>query len=380
MNGSILLIANTGYQRDRSTFDNLITTMPTLFNEVNVVSMSLANSPIEQDGDGGRRPNTWSDAGGVRSLEWRGPWSPSGEGRRFRDWLAKPAVDLWAAWPCTELDAAARRANVIVVQSGPGVALLARLRRCAPNADIIYVATALLAGPGLSQRLQARLERDAGHVDRAVVVARAMIPRLPMFGRRIVFAPQAFDRTLDRATDRSPYGTGSKTIAVLGSAPFDASVIQIAATSYPDTHFHLIDVPAGHRFPANVTDHGILPRVETISCVRHADLGVAAFADEEDASFLADSSPQLATFDHVGLPVVCPLFAVGESAARFGYEPGRSASVRDAFERALRSGLRKCPVRMPSWLEVARLVLGLRPGFRENPAVAAIERRTAHAG
>lgn len=379
MTGSILLIANKGYRTDHpTTFDNLVTTMPTLFDEVNLVSMGLDGS-ADRVGERDGRPDHRSVAGSIRCFDWLGPWSPSGQGLGLRRWLVKPAVHLWSAWPCAELDAAARRANVIVVQSGPGAALLTRLRRCAPNAEIIYLATELLAGAGVHRRLQSRLERDAGHVDRAVVVARAMIPHLPMFARRIVFAPQGFDRALDGARDPSPYGA-SRNIVVLGSVPFDASVVQIAASSYPDAIFHLVNAPGGHRFPANVADHGARSQAEAVPYVRHADLAIAAFADEEDAATLADSSPQLAAFDHVGIPVVCPLFAVGDSAARFGYEPGRSASVRDAFERAFRSGLRKAPIRTPSWLEVAQLVLGLRPGFRASPAVAAFERGSAHAG
>lgn len=375
MTGSILLIANERYRTDDpTTFANLVRTMPALFGEVNVVAMAL-DGPSDRKGGA----NSWSVAEGVRSFDWLGPWSPSTQGRRLRGWLLKQVVDLWAAWPCADLDAAARRANVIVVQSGPGAALLSRLRRCAPNAEIIYLATELLAGAGVHRRLQARLERDAGHVDRAVVVARAMISHLPMFARRIVFAPQGFDRGLDGAHGHSPY-KASRNIVVLGSSPFDASVIQIAATSYSDVLFHLIGTPVGHRFPANVAEHGALSRVETIPYVRHADLAIAAFSDCEDAAFLADSSPQLASFDHVGLPVVCPIFAVGNSPARFGYEPGRSASVRDAFERAFRGGLRKDPIRTPSWIEVARLVLGLRPGFRASPAVATLKRESARAG
>jgi len=138
---------------------------------------------------------------------------------------------------------------------------------------------------------------------------------------------------------------------------FDASVFQLAAANFPQMSFHVIGCGAHFEAPRNVHIHDEMPFERTLAFVKHAKIGIAAYAPVAGADYLAESSLKLAQFDYCGLPSVCPDFAVGSSKARVGYEPGNEASITRAVVNALAKVGRVRKRSFPSWEDVALQVI-----------------------
>lgn len=294
-----------------------------------------------------QRANRWEDIDGVRSFLWRSAWHPVKLPipEAVTGWI----YNLWANAPFPELEEVAGAADAIIVESGIAPALLPRLRAAAPAARILYRATDLLSTAGVPPCIEEMLQDNEHHVDRVVVVARAMLPHFDRFQCPKLFIPHGVDADgLKRRTD-NPYATPDNAVSV-GSMLFDASAIQALAEVKPDFTFHLIGTPRG-TFPANVIQYGEMPFDRTLPYIQHADVGIAAYLPAEGSGYLADSSLKLRQYAAIGLPAVCPSFAVGDHALRFGYDPSRPAEIGRAFAQA--AGARRTPVLMKDWNAIA---------------------------
>ncbi|MFT3967450.1 MAG: polysaccharide biosynthesis protein GumK [Sphingobium sp.] len=297
------------------------------------------------------RANRWEDVGGVRAYLWRSAWHP------FQLPLPDAAIGwlyrLWASAPCRALDEAAMEADVILVESGITPVLIERLRAHAPHARLIYRATDLLSTAGVPDCIEQMLKQSSDKVDKVVVVARAMIPHFADFPCPTVFIPHGVDGDALRQETPNPY-SGARNAVTVGSMLFDPEVIRIAAQANPDFTFHLIGTPHAE-FPANVVQYGEKPFRETLPYLQHADLGIAAYQPGPGSAYLADSSLKLMQFNAIGLPALCPHFAVGDRPLRFGYTPGDPGDIARAFDKAL--GAPRAPLPTEDWQEVAeRLV------------------------
>lgn len=382
MSGSVLVLASSDYRSDEdANVWSLAKALSETSDEVRIISVAF--DPSEQSSRAQRiarrrASGVWENVDGVKVFLWSMPWAPISASGVAR-WLIAPAYELWAEWPCRELDAAAARAATIVVQSGPSAALIGRLRRRAPHAKIIYYADDPAVSAAMHPRVHALLQRNAGLFDHAVVAARAMLPNCEAFGEKVSFVPCGVELDALQHPRPTPF-KARRNVVTLGSPWFDASVIQIAANALPDTHFHLIGTPTGHRYPANVSEYGT--DIEIAAYLQHASLGAAPYVETGHSDALVDTSAALLRFGHLGVPAVCPWFAVGDRPFRVGYEPGRSASVREAFARAFRLQRGSCRVPALRWSEVAKATTegphpvrdGERTGWRHRPSEVAYAR------
>lgn len=294
-----------------------------------------------------RRANRWENVDGVHAYLWRGSWHAMRMplmGERF-GYL----FDVWAKGRCDALDEAASQADVIMVESGVAPMLIPRVRAAAPDARLIYRAADLLSTAGVHPRVQQVLEQSRDAIDVVVVVAKAMLPHFDSFDVPKILLRHGIDREQITAPTENPYLTPRNIVSV-GSMLFDPRAVTIAAENWPDWNFHLIGVPPGS-FPDNVVQHSEMPFSSTLPYLRHADIGLAAYQKEAASDYLAESSLKLLQFGAIGLPAVCPDFAVEPGSLRFGYDPDDPITIVDALDRAARAPHRT--IHVPSWSEVA---------------------------
>lgn len=302
------------------------------------------------------RANRWEEVDGVRAFLWRGRWHPvdlriPGP---INGWL----YALWAGSRCEALDRAAAQADLILVESGIAPALIDRVRAAAPKARLVYRATDLLSTAGVPDCIGDMLHRSADKVDLVVVVARAMAPHFADFPCPTVLIPHGVDKAQLRKATPNPY-SGPHNAVTAGAMLFDPEPIRALAQALPHFTFHLIGTPGGD-FPANVVLHGEKPFAETLPYLHHAQVGIAAYRPGPSGAYLADSSLKLRQFNALGLPALCPDFAVGDHPLRFGYTPGRADTVIRAFRAAAAAPHRPAPVE--DWDDVAERLIEVALG------------------
>jgi 2-beta-glucuronyltransferase len=298
------------------------------------------------------RANRWQAVDGLRAFLWRSPWHAAGIPQSIRqlDWV----FDLWARSPCAALDKAAAGADIILVESGLPPVLIPRLRALAPAASLVYRAADLLDTAGVHPRVQAVLDESAAGIDLIVVVAEAMLPHFARFPGRKIVLPHGIAWDLIGVARSNPFADRTNNIVTMGSMLFDFRAVATAARALPDWHFHLIGTPPGS-YPDNVRQHDEMPFEQTLAYLHHADVGLAAYQRQGAPDYLSASSLKLLQFGALGLPAVCPDFAVGGPGQRFGYDPDDLSSVAPAIIAA--AGAPRIPASILSWSEVARRLM-----------------------
>ncbi|HUI22618.1 MAG TPA: hypothetical protein VLZ74_16480 [Methylocella sp.] len=273
----------------------------------------------------------------VRSLRWL-------EHAHFRFYRSR-CPDLAARWM--------REAQTIIVETGLGIIFIEMIRKMNPDANIIYFASDDLAVIGCSSFLQSELIRVAKCLDWVRVGSPALreqiVPDVPVY-----YIPHGVDRQVMDQDVVSPYGTGIHAVSV-GSMLFDESFFVLAADQFPDVQFHVIG--PGRTSPAlarpNVHVYGEMKFSETLRYIKHAKFCIAPYRRSEGAAYLADTSAKLLQYEFLGLPAVCPDFAVGNRPHRLSYTPGDAASIRQAIQAAMRRGRHKSGQYL-SWSDVAQ--------------------------
>jgi 2-beta-glucuronyltransferase len=155
----------------------------------------------------------------------------------------------------------------------------------------------------------------------------------------------------------SPYTPGRPTAVSVGSMLFDPSFFQHAAAKFPEVDFHIIGCGTTFDAPANVHIHPEMKFVDTLPYVKHATIGIAPYRPAPGVEYLAESSLKLAQYQYFALPAVCPDFAVGGIAGRFGYEPGDPSSIQGSVRDALKAVGHIDPRSFLTWKEVADRVI-----------------------
>lgn len=351
----VLLVSRHDYRTTwRANFHPIADAFRAIGDQVSFVSVGF--SPVSRlSGDRRQsldaKANRWEQVAGVDCFLWKTPFHPVGLGRAPLDRLAKPLYRLFARLPGRALDEVAAAADLIVVESGLAPVLIPRLRRHAPQATLIYLASDLFSTIGAPAIMDDLLFEAREAVSAVVVVARAMAPHFVRLGRPIRFVPHGIDPAAFANDAPSPYGPGRHIVSV-GSMLFDPRVFTVAAAAFPEATFHLIGTPGGHAYPRNVVEHGTMAFADTIPWLRHADVGVAPYRLGAASDYLSDSSMKLMQYGYLGLPALCPDFAAGGHPLRFGYRPGDDATIVGALAQALDPGLERRSSPTRSWVDV----------------------------
>ncbi len=271
--------------------------------------------------------------GDISCFLWGTPFHPFATRTASGDRITAHLHDLYASWPSGELDRLIGEADVVVVESGLGIALAPRIRRLNPNCRLIYRASDTLSTIGAHPHLSSLLKLHSSEFDQFCLLSPQMAYAFAHVRARTYCVPQGIERAQFEAIGESPY-TDGRSVASVGSMLFDRRTFDIAAEAFPDRTFHVIGCGRTWRCAPNIIIYPEMKFLETLPFLAHADVGVAAYREAGHCRYLADSSMKLAQYSYLRLPAVCPHFAVGRHAHRFGYGPGDEREIVSAFEAA----------------------------------------------
>lgn len=321
------------------------------------------------------RANRPEDVNGVQCYLWRTPFHPVRTGIAALDASAGPLFSAYAHLPNRFIDDALRAASHVVVESGLGVMLIHRARQLNRQARIIYRGSDALHTIGAPPALEAELRRRADDVDAFCLLADKMAADFPWAADKTFTVPLGIHHRDFADIGPSPYAVGTNAVTV-GSMLFDRSFFQHAAARFPNIQFHLIGTGDAFDAPPNVHHYDEMPFKATLPYLKHADLGIAAYRPQANSGYLAQSSLKLMQYEYLGLPAVCPDYAVGTSPNRFGYAADDSAGIGRAIGRALAHGRFAGAANVLNWEEVAERLLN--PELFEDTAVGAARLSPGH--
>jgi len=281
------------------------------------------------------KANRLEQTGDLKCYLWRTPFHPFTSGSALARNAMVPMHDLYGRWPNRQVDQMIVAADVIIVESGLGVAMAPRIRDLNPSARLIYRGADTLDTIGAHPHLQALLQRYCSEFDYFCLLGRKMASQFAWARDRTFYVGQALDPHDFEIADNSPYdGLGPVAVSV-GSMLFDADFFAVAAPLFPKVHFVVIGCGQAMAPAPNVT---VLPEMKfrsTIPFIAHATIGLAPYRDTVSVAYLAESSLKLIQYAHLRKPAVCPHFAVGGFAHRFGYTPGDADEISAAMSSAL---------------------------------------------
>jgi 2-beta-glucuronyltransferase len=327
-----------------------------------VTFISIRFSPISRATRDSRlflwpRANRPETVNGVECYLWRTPFHPFRTCLAGLDASTGLLFSAYASLPNRYIDEALRAATHIVVESGLGIVLIHRARRLNPRSRIIYRGSDALHTIGAPPALATELRRRADDVDAFCLLADKMVPDFAWAAEKTYIVPHGVHPADFATIGASPYAAGSINAVTVGSMLFDRSFFLEAAASFPDIQFHLIGTGETFETPSNVRLYSEMPFKATLPYIKHANVGIAAYRLSTNSGYLAQSSLKLLQYDYLGLPAVCPDYAVGDNPRRFGYVPGDRAAIARAVGAALRHGRFIGDTRVLDWEQVAQRLL-----------------------
>jgi 2-beta-glucuronyltransferase len=368
----VVLISEHDYRTGRrANFQPIADALVRLGYEVTFISVrySLLSLWTGDSRNGLRdRANQAELCDGVTCYLWRTPIHPfKAKGVARLAPLTAPLYRLYRHYPNRFVDAAIGSASAIVIESGLPAILLKRARALNQGAKVIYYASDNLDMIGAHPVVQRCLEQSGDAIDHVCLASARMARKFDWCAGRLFVVPHGLNPE-DFADGPSPYAGGLNAVSV-GSGLFDSQFFADVAPAFPDIQFHVIGPGRRVNAGSNVRVYDEMKFADTLPFIKHASFGVAAYRADRSAGYVCDSSMKLMQFEFVGIPAVCPEFAVGSSASRFGYIPGNAESGRGAVAAALAArGRVRAQRDFLTWIEVAQRILEPR-GFADTHLV-----------
>jgi 2-beta-glucuronyltransferase len=294
---------------------------------------------------------------GVRCFLWRTGLHPFHSGNRLGDAVLGTLFPAYANLPNAQFNDLVSKADYLIIEAGLPAIYLRRLRRLNPAAKIICYCTDRPDVVGSHPFVRQRMIDDQHLVDWFVLRSRAMKGYFNFVPGPLYHAGYGIDPKEFETIGPSPYPNGERAAVSVGSMLFDEQFFAAAAPAFPDLQFHVIGAGTELQGAPNLHAHAEMAYADTLPFVKHSAIGIAPHRAATFGEYLADSSLKLAQFEYFGMPAVCPHFAVGNSTARVGYEPGDPHSIRSAVAAALALVGKIEPRSFPTWAEVAMRVL-----------------------
>jgi 2-beta-glucuronyltransferase len=303
-----------------------------------------------------RKANTPEVVDGVLCYLWFTAIHPFQSKNRLFELLFRSHYFLHKRIKNRFLDDSFRNADFIVIESGQGILFAERARRLNPDAKIIYRASDKLSTIGASGILQAELENNAETFDWFCLLSADMADEFAWASEKTFCVPLGIDPEDYKNNGPNPYVAPINAVSV-GSMLFDPSFFQTAAILFPAIQFHVIGCGADFDAPPNVRFYDEMAFKDTLRYIEYASIGIAPYRASQGAGYLATSSLKLKQYEYLGIPAVCPVFAVGTSKNRFGYVPNDKSSIERAINEALNSEFVAIPAPL-NWQDLARRLLG----------------------
>jgi 2-beta-glucuronyltransferase len=270
--------------------------------------------------------------------------------------MLSPLFSLYSRIPNHFIDTAIRGASHIIFESGTGAMLVPRARRLNKCAKIIYLVSDLLSTINVHPVVQATLERCADIIDCFCLTSEKMAPSFAWAKGRVFVVRHGINPSDFSDIGPTPYSSKYNAVSV-GSMAFDSEFFIQAAPQFPDVTFHVIGCGTRFRAPSNVKIYGEMRFKDTLPFVKYATFGIAPYRPRPDADYISETSMKLMHYEYLGIPAVCPKFAAGDRAARFGYTPGEPRSIGAAVNAAMAASGRVGRSTFLTWDEVARRLL-----------------------
>jgi 2-beta-glucuronyltransferase len=359
MDRGVLIISGHDFRSRRKANIHFIAKELAEAGPVRFLSIGFSNLSLlkwDSRSDLAKKANRVARENGVECFLWKTFVHPCNIGSRSLHWLERAHFDFYRSRLPKVAVTWIREAETVILESGLSVLFIEMIRKINPQARIIYNASDDLSAISCSPYLQSELDRVAGCLDWVRLPSRALARKfrsdIPLY-----FIPHGVDVRIRDQEDASPFGTGTHAVSV-GSMLFDESFFVLAADQFPEVQFHIIGSgkTGGALSRPNIHTYGEMKYAETVKFIKHAKFCVAPYRRNEHAEYLADTSMKLLQYDFLGLPAVCPSFAVGDRPYRFGYEPGDKASIRSAILAAMRQG-RHTGADYLSWADVTSRLL-----------------------
>jgi 2-beta-glucuronyltransferase len=272
------------------------------------------------------------------SYVWFTPWHPANLRIGLLNELTRSAFAQYGDLPMPGDSDIFASADLIILESTPGLMLAPRCKRIAPNARMVYRVSDDMR---LLRNHPAVLDAEEKLVGQFDLVSTpsdyiyrrfAKLPRAALQYHGI--NKEAFDQPRP-----NPYANDKRTKAVfVGNAYFDHDFLRIAATLKPDWVFHIIGPIPGLPRSDNIIPHGELPFNDTIPFLQHADVGLQTIACSPGAESFTDSL-KILQYTYCRLPIIAPDFLKSPRPNLCLYKPcdregiARSLAHAEKFER-----------------------------------------------
>ncbi len=277
--------------------------------------------------------NRWVDrGGGMRSYVWFPLMHPFGGRQKLAASVGALVAKLYPYLLPRAVEAAARDADIIVIESCAAVALFGRLRRLAPQARFIYCASDRLDIVGMNPALISYLDRTAEQYALIRIPAEMMRQDFPPQSN-VAFLPHGLDKAVfDHAND-NPYDPATTNAVVAGDMNSDIAALNHMIETNSDVRFHIFGKinPKELTKASNIVFHGEVGFTVLAPFIKFADIGLAPYRQRAGAEYLAQSSLKLIQYTYCRLPVVAPAFVKAGREHVCSYEPGNGSSITSAM-------------------------------------------------
>jgi len=244
------------------------------------------------------------------------------------------------------------QSDVVIVESGIGLAMIPLIKKLNKNAKVIYEASDRLKTVGAHPYVIEVEDVAKADLDFIRVPAEVMltdfkdVTHIP-----VKYIPQGISKVaFDSNWLPSPY-TSEKNAVSVGDMLFDEALISRLAESFPDWKFHLFGRNAKLKVAlSNVVTHGECKFDDIVSYIKHADIALAPYRDAPNCEYLSQSSLKILQYKYCNLPVVAPAFASSNSAGFYSYDSNDSAVK--AFAAAMKHERIALSDQVLSWDEV----------------------------
>jgi 2-beta-glucuronyltransferase len=296
---------------------------------------------------------------GLWSYVWFTPWHPANLRIAGLNKLSACLFERYASLPLGQAESFLRSADIIVLESGPALMLLPRLKRLCPQARFIYrVSDDLRLLRSHPVVIQAE-EDNASSFDLISVPNASMLKIFEGKVANVQLQLHGINKELFDEDYPNPYGESSGVNAVfVGVSHVDLDFIERAGRLFPTWAFHIIgpikQVPEG----PNIKTYGEMAFVDTIPFIKHADIGLAIRSYYPGAESLGDSL-KVMQYSYCRMPVVAPEFLSSSRKNIFYYRPGDDDSICQVLDAAAQYDRSQvCLDDIRSWDELAHALVG----------------------
>jgi 2-beta-glucuronyltransferase len=302
------------------------------------------------------RANKLETLNNIRCYLWRTPIHPFHSKSTLLNALVEPLYLIYSHLSNSFIDDAFRSASFVIIESGLGIMLSRRVRALSSSARIIYRASDKLNTIGAPPALQRELESCRDIFDYFCLLADKMASDFSWAPDKLFTIPLGVHPDDFLNIGPSPYAAGLNAVSV-GSMLFDPAFFIHAARRFPEINFHVIGCGTRFEAPDNVHIYLEMPFKATLPFIKHATFGVAAYRASPGAEYLSQSSLKLMQYEYLGIPAVCPDFAVGDNANRFGYVPDDPQTIVPAVNAAIKRTAQVTTRQFQTWDDVVQRLL-----------------------